>query len=102
MYFCSSGIWTHIAASFSINKGKVDLFINNVNVISTKPKLLKAALDLGTDLSIGAPALTSTAGEFFSGDMDNFYLFNSEIFLEEVKTLNEKCTLTSGGKYKNH
>ena len=92
------GIWTHLAVVYNGGLGKVKIFVDSVKIFTSTKKIVKQAhVPWSATVTVGK--FPGKDAEFFSGVMDEFYIFTTPLWHTEVEALMSKCEFPSDSKY---
>ena len=87
-----------MAVVYNGGLGKVKIFVGGEKILTTTKSVVKQAhVPWSTPVTVGK--FTGNDAEFFSGAMDEFYIFTTALMHAEVEALMSKCKFPSDSKY---
>lgn len=97
LFLFTVGIWTHLVVVYNGGLGKVKIFVDGVKILTTTKGVVKQEhVPWSTPITVGI--FTGNDAAFFSGAMDEFYIFTSALMHTEVEALKLKCEFPSDSK----
>lgn len=78
------GVWTHLAAVYSRERQRLELYVNGVLFGSAART---GGFTAGGTLAIGRAKWNGNVSEFFPGAIDDVAVYNRPLFAEEIRTM---------------